>query len=107
MDMSSIWEGMDQRKFTFIAWDPPGYGFSRPPERDYTLGNKLFERDADMAAELMKQLGYSSYSVVGWSDGGRAGMVMAVKYPSRIEKLVSVTVLELIMLLVMNYVITD
>jgi len=52
--MATIWKGMDNTKFKFIAWDPPGYGYSRPPERDYSHGNKLFHHDADLAAELMQ-----------------------------------------------------
>jgi valacyclovir hydrolase len=79
---------MNRNKFTLIAWDPPGYGFSRPPERDYSLGMKLFQSDADLAAALMAKLGYSSYSVMGWSDGGRTGLLMAISYPSRVDKLV-------------------
>jgi len=43
---------MNREKFTLIAWDPPGYGLSRPPERDFT-GN-YFRRDADLAAKLMQ-----------------------------------------------------
>lgn len=32
-------------------WDPPGYGFSRPPNRDYSSG--FFYRDAEYAVSLM------------------------------------------------------
>lgn len=35
-----------------VIWDPPGYGFSRPPDRDFTPGH--LHRDADHAAALMK-----------------------------------------------------
>ncbi|KAI1304596.1 Valacyclovir hydrolase [Halotydeus destructor] len=88
-DLSPLLEGMDRSRFTLIAWDPPGYGFSKPPERNYELGAKLFEHDADMAVQLMRNLGYDSFSALGWSDGGRAALVMAIKYPSRVERLVT------------------
>jgi valacyclovir hydrolase len=56
---------MDREKFTLIAWDPPGYGLSRPPERDFS-GDYL-RRDAKYAAKLMQVfiillVFFSSYS---------------------------------------------
>lgn len=36
----------------------------------------------------MQQSGYSKYSILGWSDGGIFGVIMAGKYPSAIEHLV-------------------
>lgn len=35
-----------------VAWDPRGYGHSRPPDRDYPVD--FFERDAKDAVDLMK-----------------------------------------------------
>lgn len=35
-----------------IVWDPPGYGNSRPPERDFTPG--YLERDADLIVKLLE-----------------------------------------------------
>lgn len=32
--------------------------------------------------------GYDKYSVMGWSDGGIAGLVMAIKAPESVENLV-------------------
>src|SRR6266487_483429 len=85
-DFSPQLYGFDKSKFTLIAWDPPGYGFSRPHERNYNP--KLFENDADLAAMMMKNLGYKNYSVLGWSDGGKAALFMAIKYQSNVEKCV-------------------
>lgn len=57
--LGSIWsdftpqiQGLDKDKFTVVVWDPPGYGHSRPPERDFSPG--YFQRDADLAFKLMK-----------------------------------------------------
>ncbi|XP_058450955.1 valacyclovir hydrolase [Malaya genurostris] len=72
--------------YTIIAWDPPGYGKSRPPERQFGLD--FFARDADAACSLMEQLGFQKFSVVGWSDGGITGLIMAGCKPEQIEKLV-------------------
>ncbi|RWS02616.1 valacyclovir hydrolase-like protein [Dinothrombium tinctorium] len=86
-DFNEVLEGgLDQSKFTLIAWDPPGYGFSRPPERNYT--RNVYENDADYAYNLMKKLGFNFYSVLGWSDGGKTGVFLASKYPAVIDKLV-------------------
>lgn len=78
---------MSKSSFTLIAWDPPGYGFSRPPERVYK-GKDTFYEDADLAAELMRKLGYNLYSLMGWSDGAKTALVMAIKYQARIDKMV-------------------
>lgn len=52
-DFNEILEGgLDPSKFTLIAWDPPGYGFSRPPQRNYV--KEVYSNDADTAAALMK-----------------------------------------------------
>ncbi|KAG4067900.1 hypothetical protein HA402_010586 [Bradysia odoriphaga] len=72
--------------YTVIAWDPPGYGQSIPPIRQFT--KDFFTKDADYAVELMKTIGYDAFSILGWSDGGITGMVLAAKYPPVVEKLV-------------------
>ncbi|CAG2115126.1 unnamed protein product [Medioppia subpectinata] len=79
-------KGFNGHKFTMIAWDPPGYGFSRPPVREYS--KDVYKRDAYLAATLMNKLGFKLYSVLGWSDGAKTGLLMAIKYQSNIEKLV-------------------
>lgn len=48
----------------------------------------FYEKDAEMAHEFMKVLNVGKYSVLGWSDGGIAGMIMAAKYKESIRKLV-------------------
>lgn len=71
---------------TIIAWDPPGYGKSRPPNRTFPLD--FFQRDANVANELMKTLKFSKYSILGWSDGGITGLIMAATFSNFIDKLV-------------------
>lgn len=71
--------------YTIIAWDPPGYGKSRPPERTFPVG--FYHRDAFLADALMRQLGFGKYSIIGWSDGGTTGLIMASHYPDAVRKL--------------------
>lgn len=72
--------------YTIVAWDPPGYGKSRPPERTFPPG--YYHRDGYLANALMRRLGFEKYSVAGWCDGGCTGLVMASTYPEAIEKLI-------------------
>ena len=45
---------LDHNKFTIVAWDPPGYGKSRPPDRDFSNGAKYLWQDASLAHALMQ-----------------------------------------------------
>lgn len=69
-----------------IAIDLPGFGKSRPPERVYR--KDIYHYDAKIAAGLMEKLGYKLYSVLGWSDGGKVALLMAIANQARIDKLV-------------------
>ncbi|XP_012217385.1 valacyclovir hydrolase [Linepithema humile] len=91
--LGSIWtdfkpqvENLNVDKLTIVAWDPPGYGKSRPPER--TFPDDFFQRDATWAHNLMKTLGYSKFSLVGWSDGGITSLLLASAYPESINKMI-------------------
>ncbi|XP_060869456.1 valacyclovir hydrolase-like [Metopolophium dirhodum] len=79
-------ETLNREKYTIVAWDPPGYGFSRPPDRDFSPG--FFYRDADYAISLMKSLQIDKYSLLGWSDGGITALIMASKAVDKVEKLI-------------------
>ncbi|KAF7994504.1 hypothetical protein HCN44_003976 [Aphidius gifuensis] len=79
-------QGLDKKNLTIIAWDPPGYGKSIPPSRKF--GDDFFYKDAINANDLMKKLGYNNYSLVGWSDGGITGLIIAASNRNSIKKLV-------------------
>lgn len=53
-DFSVTLSTFDKDNYTMIAFDPPGHGYSRPPERDYSPGPHSYFIEADQAAELMK-----------------------------------------------------
>lgn len=72
--------------YTIIAWDPPGYGKSIPPKREWGLD--FFQNDARCAVDLMKTLKRPKFSIVGWSDGGITGLIAAGRYVDNIEKLI-------------------
>lgn len=72
--------------YTIIAWDPPGYGKSIPPVREFPID--FFHKDAKYAHGLMTILGFMRYSVLGWSDGGITAVIMAAKYSEHVDKLV-------------------
>ncbi|EDO49935.1 predicted protein, partial [Nematostella vectensis] len=74
------------KDFTVIAFDPRGYGKSIPPVRDFP--DEFFPRDASDAGMLMKVLGYSKYSLLGWSDGGIAAMILAYTNPKNVQSMV-------------------
>lgn len=37
---------------------------------------------------LLQKLGVEKISIMGWSDGGIAGMIAAARYPELVDKLV-------------------
>ncbi|XP_029904626.1 valacyclovir hydrolase [Myripristis murdjan] len=79
-------KSLNKERFTVVGWDPRGYGRSRPPERDFPPD--FFERDAKDAVDLMKALGFSKFSLLGWSDGGITALIAAAKNPDLINKMV-------------------
>ncbi|KAF6107664.1 biphenyl hydrolase like [Phyllostomus discolor] len=79
-------KNLNKKLFTVVAWDPRGYGHSRPPDRDFP--RNFFERDAKDAVDLMKTLKFKKFSLLGWSDGGITALIAAAKYPSYIHKMV-------------------
>ncbi|XP_025261795.1 valacyclovir hydrolase-like isoform X2 [Camponotus floridanus] len=79
-------ENLNANKLTIVAWDPPGYGKSRPPDR--TFPDNFFQRDASWAHNLMQTLGYSKFSLIGWSGGGISSLLLASTYPESISKII-------------------
>jgi len=76
----------DRDKFTLIAWDPPGFGYSRPPDR--THPDDYLHRDAQVAEQFLKALGISKVSILGWCNGATTAILFAAKYPKMVHKLV-------------------
>lgn len=72
------------KKYRVIAVDTRGQGKSGDDGKTYTYD--LFA--ADMNA-LLDYLHINSAHIVGWSDGGNTGLIMAMKYPAKVKKLVT------------------
>ena len=81
--------GREGRGYTIVAYDPRGYGNSRPPDREYQMiPEHHLKADADDAYRLMKTLGYQQFSVLGWCDGGITAICLAAQFPDAIRNLV-------------------
>ncbi|XP_045496643.1 valacyclovir hydrolase-like [Colias croceus] len=85
-DFSHQIKGFDRDKFTVVFWDQPGFGKSRPPDRDFST--KFYTNDSNVAYQLMKELNIPRYSLLGWSNGSITCMIHAANYPDMVEKLV-------------------
>jgi pimeloyl-ACP methyl ester carboxylesterase len=72
--------------FRVIAPDMLGFGYtSKPRSAQYTI-----EGQARMITSLMDQLGLEQATIVGSSYGGAVAAVIALDYPSRVNKLILV-----------------
>ena len=65
-----------------IIADSRGHGRSTMSNK--TLGYNLMASDV---LQLMDYLKIKKASIVGWSDGGIIGLILAIKYPERVNKL--------------------
>ncbi|XP_043654268.1 valacyclovir hydrolase [Drosophila teissieri] len=70
---------------TIIAWDPPGYGKSVPPQRKFGL--EFFREDAQAAVDLMRALDRPRFSILGWSDGGITALIVAGRHAEAVDRL--------------------
>ncbi|KAL1254205.1 hypothetical protein QQF64_016434 [Cirrhinus molitorella] len=85
-DFAPQLEKVDKQCFTLVAFDPRGYGCSRPPDRDFPPD--FFHRDAKDAVDLMQALGFRRFSLLGWSDGGITALIAAASNPALVQKMV-------------------
>jgi pimeloyl-ACP methyl ester carboxylesterase len=65
-----------------IVVDSRGHGRSSMPELPFT-----YDLMAADVLQLMDELKIKKASIVGWSDGGIIGMILAIRHPERINKL--------------------
>ncbi|KAI6238452.1 putative alpha/beta hydrolase [Aphelenchoides fujianensis] len=70
-----VLRAFDPNLFTIVCLDPPGYGTSQPPVRKQERNR--CKMDAKYCIGLMKHLGLTPFSVLGWSEGGRASVHVA------------------------------
>jgi haloacetate dehalogenase len=75
------------QEFTVVAPDLRGYGDSTKPEGDpdhYNYSKRVMAQDM---AEVMTQLGFEEFFVVGHDRGARVGHRMALDHAKRVKKL--------------------
>ena len=77
--------GREGSGFKVVSFDPRGYGKSQGVERPK---EDSFSVDARDGYELMKSLSLPIFSVLGWCNGGTAGLILASLFPQAVRKLV-------------------
>jgi pimeloyl-ACP methyl ester carboxylesterase len=71
------------KNFKVIAVDSRGQGKST----DESIGPLTYDGFADDMKQLLDSLHITKANILGWSDGGNTGLIMAIKYPSYVNKL--------------------
>jgi len=72
------------KHYKVIAVDTRGQGKSTEDGKTYTYN--LFAEDMNA---LLDTLNIDNTNVLGWSDGGNTGLIMAMKYPQKVKKLIT------------------
>ena len=73
--------------YRVIAPDLRGFGASRPPNRDFPP--HFYERDAADLAALLDQLALGPVTVLGFSDGAEAAVLLAAARPDLVRGVVA------------------
>jgi pimeloyl-ACP methyl ester carboxylesterase len=72
------------KHYTVILADSRSQGKSLDPDHPLT-----FEMMADDEAALLDAMHISSANVIGWSDGGIVALLLAIRHPEKVQRLVS------------------
>jgi pimeloyl-ACP methyl ester carboxylesterase len=75
--------GEFSKQYRVIAVDTRGQGRSQ----DFSTDALTYELFADDMKHLMDLLNVQNAHILGWSDGGITGLIMAIKYPRYVNKL--------------------
>jgi pimeloyl-ACP methyl ester carboxylesterase len=73
-----------KKNYKVIAVDSRGQGKSTMDKQK--LNYELMASDMNV---LLDKLKIDSVNILGWSDGGNTGLVMAIKYPSKVRSLIA------------------
>lgn len=85
-DWSAMADALDLNAFSFVFFDYRGYGRRMQQEGEFTFE----EATCDML-QLVGQLGWECFSLVGHSMGGMAMQRLLLALPDRIERMVAIT----------------
>jgi pimeloyl-ACP methyl ester carboxylesterase len=70
--------------YKVIAVDTRGHGQSTTDNKNYSYD--LFAEDMNL---LLEELKIDSINILGWSDGGNTGLILAMKHPEKVKKLIT------------------
>jgi pimeloyl-ACP methyl ester carboxylesterase len=76
-----------KKRYKVIAMDSRDHGRSSDSDSSLT-----YEKMTDDLAALINHLKLDSVDVVGWSDGGIEALLLGLRYPSKVNKIVSMAV---------------
>ncbi len=76
-------DGPAPQQFETLAYDQRGLGQTDKPDQAYTMADY-----ADDAVALLDELGWDKPNVIGVSFGGMVAQELALRHPSRINRLV-------------------
>ncbi|MDG5485070.1 alpha/beta fold hydrolase [Mycolicibacterium gadium] len=85
-DAMPAWVEAFARDRTVIVFDQQGHGRTPDTQREMSYG-----QFADDAAELLGALGVQRADVMGYSQGGGVALQLAIRHPSIVNKLVSMS----------------
>ena len=85
-DSMNVWADAFVRERAVIVFDQQGHG--RTPD---TPREMSYEQFADDAAALLRALGVQCADVMGYSQGGGVALQLAIRHPSLVNKLVSMS----------------
>jgi haloacetate dehalogenase len=91
----AIWHKIAEplaERFTVVATDLRGYGDSDKPPGLPDHGNYSKRVMAQDQVDLMRQLGYEDFFLVGHDRGGRVAYRLALDDPARVKKLVTLDI---------------
>lgn len=84
--------GPISQQFTVVLPDLRGYGDSGKPDSDGDLNIYSKRTSAQDQVEVMNELGFENYHVVGHDRGARVGHRLALDHPSRVKSFTSLDV---------------
>ncbi len=71
-----------EKKFFVIAMDSRGQGYST--KDDKKMSYELMAEDVNV---FLNKLQIKKINVLGWSDGGNIGLILAMRYPDKVKRL--------------------
>jgi len=80
------------RDFTVVVSDLRGYGDSSKPKGLPDHSNYSFRRMGQDQLEIMEQLGFKEFALVGHDRGARTAFRMALDHPDRVRRFVPVDI---------------